>query len=123
MGGVERSCLGIPLLFALASSRLTSPLGRGAEPQARRQPIQDGGDCLDIRADDNRKSRPPLQGLIPWRAFFTGTVPVGPVLVSCTITSPSLAQAKWGTLGASVKKVPAGKAWSLLSSQVSPRPK
>jgi hypothetical protein len=53
---------------------------------------------------------------------WAGVVPVGPIPVTCRMTSPSLAHAKCGIMGGSEKNVPAGNAISLLSSHCSPRP-
>jgi hypothetical protein len=59
------------------------------------------------------------------RRYFCGInfVPVGPIPVIWTITSPSLAQTKCGVSFGSEKNVPVGYGLSLLSSHLSPSPK
>lgn len=54
--------------------------------------------------------------------FFDGTrvLPEGPLPMICTMTSPSFAQLKWGSLAGSVYTLPAGSAVILLSSMVFP---
>src|SRR5439155_14345689 len=50
----------------------------------------------------------------------TGVVPDGPIPMTWTTTSPSLAQAKCGCRAGSVHTLPAGSARILLSSKRSP---
>src|SRR5258705_5868784 len=58
-----------------------------------------------------------------WLFCGIGTLPVGPIAVTCRTTSPSFAQAKCGDLAGSEYNVPAGEALSLLSSHCSPTAK
>src|SRR5262245_11584967 len=54
------------------------------------------------------------------RAVVTGVVAEGPWPITWTTTSPSLAQAKCGCFEGSVKRLPAGNPFILLSSNCSP---